>query len=78
MESIPSIQAGLYRHFKGAHYVVIGTAQHSESDELVVVYSPEQDRSALWVRPLEKFLERVNTDNGEVQRFTLIDTEKGI
>ena len=73
MKLITSVEIGLYRHFKGAKYVVIGTAQHSETDELVVVYVPLQDRNALWVRPLNKFVERVNTDNGEVQRFTRVE-----
>jgi len=66
-EPLPSVEAGVYRHFKGANYIVIGTAHHSETNEVVVVYSSEQDQSALWVRPIEKFVERVNTDAGEVQ-----------
>jgi len=70
--SMNLIQAGLYRHFKGANYIVLGTAQHSESDEIVVVYAPEQDRETLWVRPIEKFIEKVSTTGGEVQRFTWV------
>ena len=29
---------GRYRHFKGAVYVVVGTALHSETEEPLVVY----------------------------------------
>ena len=74
----PTVEAGLYRHFKGASYIVLGTAKHSETDELVVVYSPEQDQNTLWVRPVEKFVERVNTDSGEVPRFLRIENDKAV
>ena len=29
---------GIYRHYKGSLYEVVGTAQHSESEEPLVVY----------------------------------------
>ena len=29
---------GIYRHYKGNVYEVMGTAQHSESEEPLVVY----------------------------------------
>ena len=32
------LQAGLYRHYKGQQYRVFGTAQHSETEEWLVVY----------------------------------------
>jgi len=31
-------KSGRYRHYKGGEYTVIGVAQHSESEELLVVY----------------------------------------
>jgi len=30
-------EPGLYRHYKGGQYRVLGTARHSENDELLVV-----------------------------------------
>ncbi|MCC6643671.1 DUF1653 domain-containing protein, partial [Candidatus Peregrinibacteria bacterium] len=32
------IEPGIYRHYKGKNYRVIGVAKHSETMELMVVY----------------------------------------
>ncbi len=32
------IPSGVWRHYKGAHYQVLGVGQHTETKELVVVY----------------------------------------
>lgn len=65
------IASGLYKHYKGKLYEVIGTARHSESlEELVVykaTYQPEGEN--LWVRPLSMFLETVTVDGVERKRF---------
>lgn len=65
------IQPGLYRHYKGKIYEVIGTARHSERlEELVVykaTYQPEGEN--LWVRPAAMFLETVMIDGVERKRF---------
>ncbi|MDY4181844.1 MAG: DUF1653 domain-containing protein, partial [Pseudoflavonifractor sp.] len=47
-----SIRPGRYRHFKGNEYQVLGTARHSETEELLVVYRPLYGEGGLWVRPL--------------------------
>lgn len=60
---------GRYRHYKGGLYTVIGTARHSETGELLVVYRPEYGEGALWVRPLAMFLESVVVDSRKVPRF---------
>ena len=65
---------GRYRHYKGGEYEVVGTARHSESDELLVVYRCLYDNNSLWVRPLEMFMDSVETDAGLVQRFTRHDS----
>lgn len=66
------IKAGLYQHFKGNEYYVFGTAMHSENEEVMVIYAPNQKRRELWVRPLSMFVEFVKTEGGEVQRFTYV------
>lgn len=64
---------GRYRHYKGREYTVMGVAQHSETGEALVVYRPEYGDRGLWVRPLSMFQESVETPDGVVPRFALID-----
>ena len=66
---------GRYRHYKGGEYTVMGVAQHSETGEALVVYRPEYGDRELWVRPLSMFQESVETPDGVVPRFALIDTD---
>jgi len=64
---------GRYRHYKGGEYTVIGVAQHSETGEALVVYRHEYGERGLWVRPLSMFQESVETPDGLVPRFALIE-----
>jgi hypothetical protein len=65
------LELGLYKHYKGNIYEVIGIASHSETLEKLVVYKAtyQQEGENLWVRPLSMFLETVIIDGKEVQRF---------
>ena len=65
------LQPGLYRHYKGGTYQVIGVARHSETDEQLVVYRCVYDNDSLWVRPLTMFLETVLVDGRKIPRFEL-------
>ena len=67
------IKKGIYRHFKGNKYRVIGVARHSESNDSLVVYQPLYGDYGLWVRPLEMFLQKVELDGKVVSRFELIE-----
>ena len=60
MEEQRAIEPGLYRHFKGNRYEVIGTARHSETEEELVVYRALYGSYGLWVRPAEMFREKVD------------------
>ncbi|WP_336406988.1 DUF1653 domain-containing protein [Gallaecimonas mangrovi] len=44
-------------------------AQHSETQEALVVYRPLYGEGRLWVRPLAMFSEMVDTDSGPKPRF---------
>lgn len=69
------LQLGVYQHYKGNKYLVLGTAKHSETLESLVVYCTlyENKKSSLWVRPVKMFLENVIVDGKDVQRFKKID-----
>jgi len=72
-----TIRPGIYKHYKGKLYQVIGIAHHTETLEEVVVYralyeSEDFGKKALWVRPLKMFLEKVKVGGKEMPRFTYI------
>ena len=63
------IRPGIWRHFKGNRYQVIGVAKHSESLEPMVVYRALYGEGGLWVRPASMWLETVERDGKTYQRF---------
>ncbi len=63
---------GVYEHYKGKKYCVVGVAKHSETLEEMVVYRKLYDDYGLWVRPKEMFLERVEVKENLVPRFRLV------
>ncbi len=63
------LQTGVYQHFKGKYYLVIGEATHSETEERMVVYQPLYGEQRWFVRPVKMFLEMVELDGATVQRF---------
>jgi hypothetical protein len=73
VDPLPSIQPGVYRHYKGQRYQVYGVARHSETLEPVVVYRPLYGEGALWVRPHEMFTGQVQLNGVSVERFALVD-----
>lgn len=56
------IKKGIYQHFKGAYYEVIGISKNSETKNLSVVYKSQE--GDLWDRPLDMFLSTVIDDEG--------------
>lgn len=67
------IKAGIYQHFKGGRYEVLGTARHSETEEELVVYRPLYGGGGLWVRPLTMFTETVERDGTTQPRFRYVE-----
>ena len=53
---------GLYRHYKGLLYEVVGTARHSETLEPLTLYRALYGDKGLWVRPAAMFNEAVVID----------------
>ena len=71
-QSVQSIPQGIYRHYKGNLYQVLHTAQHSETEETLVVYRCLYGEYGVWVRPLAMFAETVMIEGKQVPRFELI------
>ncbi|MFN0197415.1 MAG: DUF1653 domain-containing protein [Planctomycetaceae bacterium] len=70
-----TVQPGRYRHYKGNEYIVLGVARHSETDEELVVYRQDYGERGLWVRPKTMFLETVEVDGQQVERFRFLEPE---
>jgi hypothetical protein len=71
------VKPGMYQHYRGNVYEVIGIALHSETMEELVIYRAMYDsdrfgNNALWARPKIEFLENVKKDGTEVPRFKYI------
>ena len=70
------IKSGIYQHYKGKFYEVVGLARHSETLEEFVVYKAlyktKFGRDSLWVRPKEIFDTKVLIGKVLIPRFKLI------
>ena len=68
------IEPGLYKHYKGKIYEVIGVAKHSETLEEFVVYKAtyQKEGENLWVRPLSMFIEEIVVEGQMMPRFEKI------
>jgi len=66
------IKLGIYQHYKGNYYKVIGMARHSETLEDLVVYQALYGEHGLWVRPAKMFGESMMINNEAKPRFQFI------
>lgn len=66
------VKPGIYQHYKGRQYEVIGEALHSETVEPMVVYRALYGSYGLWVRPKAMFLETVLVESRETPRFAYV------
>ncbi|MBI2048227.1 MAG: GNAT family N-acetyltransferase [Parcubacteria group bacterium] len=68
------LKPGIYRHYKGKDYRIVGVAKHSETLENFVVYEALYNNKLpqLWVRPLTMFTEKVEINGKKVPRFEYV------
>lgn len=70
------VKLGVYKHYKGNYYLVLGVAKHSEDlEQEFVVYKPLYKSSVitdLCIRPKKMFLEKVKAAEKLVPRFEFI------
>lgn len=63
---------GIYQHYRGNYYQVLGCGRHSETLEEMVVYQALYGDYGLWVRPKTLFQEIVSYEGKTVPRFRFI------
>lgn len=77
------MQLGIYQHYKGNQYEVLGVATHSEDESRLVVYRPlygdaASEQNNLWVRPYTMFCEDVIVAGKNVPRFAYIGAQRAL
>jgi hypothetical protein len=66
------LKLGLYQHYKGNIYQVLGLCRHAETLEILVTYQSLYGDYGLWVRPLDLFIGTVEENGQIVPRFKFI------
>lgn len=65
---------GIYQHYSGKLYQVIGICRHSETLEEMVIYRALYADYGLWVRPKNMFQEEIVINGILTKRFKFIKT----
>jgi hypothetical protein len=77
LRSYDIIKGGIYKHYKGETYEVIGIVINAETDERYVMYRHLSNPDVMWVRSILNFRERINLHDGTfVTRFKLVEETK--
>lgn len=67
---VKPLKLGIYKHYKGKEYEVLGVALHSETEEALVVYRQLYGNHSLWVRPYTMFTETIELNGDAQPRFS--------
>lgn len=71
MSEITNIVPGIYQHYKGKDYKVIGIGMHTETEEKLVLYQSLYGNFDFWARPVSMWIEQVEYEGQILPRFTL-------
>ena len=70
-------QNEIWRHFENKLYKIVAIAQHTETDEQLVVYQAMYGDEGIYARPLDMFMSEVDRDKypdvEQQYRFELIE-----
>lgn len=71
------LKAGVYKHYKGGLYMLLGQATHSETGEQLIAYVQLSGKqgSKIWVRPYDSFVGEVTVDGVRKPRFGYLGME---
>ena len=72
MDDMEEIKLGVYRHFKGGVYEVVGIGRHSETLSEMVIYR-NCESGEYWLRPAEMWNETVEYKGEIVKRFSFVE-----
>lgn len=77
-----ALRSGVYEHYKGRKYLVLGVARHTETGELMAVYVPlyelpSNEGVQMAVRPLKMFREQVEVGSETMPRFRFTGEDEG-
>jgi hypothetical protein len=68
-----NVALGIYEHYKGKRYEVVGEAIHTETREPMVIYKAlykgDFPEGTLWARPMAMFKENVTVNGKSIPRF---------
>lgn len=71
-ETATTLPLGIYEHYKGNRYEVLGVGRHSETHEEMVIYRALYGSNDFWIRPLSLFVDTVSWEGKTLPRFRLL------
>jgi hypothetical protein len=79
MESVEDVRPGVYEHYRGGKYLLIGFARDDRDETTLVLYVRLYPGKGIptSARPLDSFLATVNGPGGPQPRFRYLGPEEG-
>lgn len=66
------LKTGVYRHFKGNEYEVLGIGYDCDTTEEMVIYKALYGEGKIWIRRKTEFCDMVERDGKIFKRFEFI------